>query len=846
MLGDWAPKHAHYPFTSQGSLVALVIASSLCRLYRRWDLSDPLPPDDSSFREFVQLLVDDVMPPTALIDLFTSGKDAIERVAETLNQHQSGMKLAPTYRRHQQHCQMIDEIGEPASWLQRARANTEVPAMGSGAARLEFGNQTWLRHDGERDEFFNMSQQASDAGFVPLLVSLWRHGVNIEWLKIYPEGSFHKVPLPGYPFQRQAHWLAPVIAAVEEADCVSTEICESSPEMQHAMCANLSPTNVRRYLHELFTRELLIPSTELAEDKPFGELGVTSIMLPALVKHIEAWLGEKFNPLAIIEHPTISRLSAYLIAHYASQDTMQSPAAPVPQMAAMRHVPDHHTAEVKQIEAQPATRGGQTDAAGVAVIGIACHFPEAPDKHQFWNNLVAGRNSIVEVPKLRWDIFRHYAATREKHKSISKWGGFIQGIEYFDPDYFGLKVDVAPHFDPLIRQFLESAVQTFADAGYDNSELAGRRVGVFVGSRVSNYRNRISSLLPETVLGVDQNFIASHISHLFDLRGPNIVLDSACSSSLMSIHTACRSLMAGDCEMALAGGVEILLDESQYLMLSECRALSPDGRCFTFDERANGFVPGEGSGAVLLKPLANAIRDGDTIYAVVNGSAVNNDGRTMGVTTPNPDAQRDVVACALRQAGVSAADISYIEAHGTGTMIGDSIELQALNEVFREVTDDRQFCAVGSVKTNIGHLLCAAGVAGFIKLVLSLFHKKLPPTLNCKYPNQRFNFEASPFYPNIHLSEWRPRSGFCQAGISSFGFAGTNVHMVLSEFDPRCYTLPYQHRRPALPLVQFNKRRFWIDRKQGHSMELCMSGDAGRDLSHSGVKPFMELVDETL
>ncbi|MEJ2694271.1 MAG: polyketide synthase, partial [Candidatus Thiodiazotropha sp.] len=258
------------------------------------------------------------------------------------------------------------------------------------------------------------------------------------------------------------------------------------------------------------------------------------------------------------------------------------------------------------------------------------------------------------------------------------------------------------------------------------------------------------------------------------------------------------------------------------------------------------YVPGEGSGAVLLKPLASAIRDGDTIYAIVEGSAANNDGSTMGVTTPNPDAQRDVIVHALRQAKVSAADISYIEAHGTGTMIGDPIELRALTDVFRKITDEQQFCGVGSVKSNIGHLLCAAGVAGFVKVVLSLYHNLLPPTLNCEYPNPRFDFETSPFYPNIRLSEWLPRNGLRRAGISSFGFAGTNVHAVLSEFVPERYSLSYRQQRKSLPPVQFNKRRFWIDKKHFPSADSTAFVKMEQNFLHANVKPFMELVDETV
>jgi len=850
MLRSPLPAEESYPFASQSALLALVTSSALCRLSLHRGLSDPLPLNDVYLREIVDLLVDGVMPQSALVDLFSRGSEAVAAVAETLAQRQARMNLAQPYTRIREYSQLLNEIEDPHAWFQRGLASVDMPDVSVGGARLDFGAEARLCHDGQTDEVFDMVPQ-SGSGLIPLLVRLWSHGVDVEWGRLYPEGSFHKASLPGYPFQREAHWLTPLSTEEKGFNSVSAGAPRSSSEEQQATHTNRRPMAVQEYLVDLLAKELRTPSSELAEDMPFSELGVNSILVAGLVKSIEGWLGEKLDPTVIIEYPTIAKLTTYLTTHYASRAAAQGDASGDQSGQPVTPMPgDNCAPTARMAESVPATCAGQADEAGtagkVAVIGMACHFPEAPDKDAFWKNLVAGRNSIMEVPAQRWDVSRYYSPARGKHKSISKWGGFIDGIELFDPEYFGLKADIASHIDPLVRQFLETAVQTFTDAGYGKPDLAGQRVGVFVGSRTSNYRNRINSLLPETVLGVDQNFIASHVSHLFDLRGPNFVLDSACSSSLMSIHTACQSLMAGDCEMALAGGVDILLDESQYLMLSECQALSPDGHCFTFDERANGFVPGEGSGAVLLKPLAAAMKDGDIIYAIVDGSAANNDGRTMGVTTPNPDAQRDVIVQALRQARVSATDVSYIEAHGTGTMIGDPIELRALSNVFREATGDRQFCGVGSVKTNIGHLLCAAGVAGFIKVALSLHHKQLPATLNCEHPNPRFDFDASPFYPNTDLSDWRPRGGLRRAGISSFGFAGTNVHAVLSEFDSECFQLPYQQLRQSLPPVRFNRKRFWIDREQRFSGDSGGLSASKRDLSSAGVKPFMELIDETL
>ena len=318
----------------------------------------------------------------------------------------------------------------------------------------------------------------------------------------------------------------------------------------------------------------------------------------------------------------------------------------------------------------------------VAVIGIACRFPGAADKETFWRNLVAGVDSVSTVPPSRWDAQALYSRRHEPGRTMSQWGGFIEGVELVSPALFGLGPEDAADLDPVIRLFTEASLAAVLDSPYDRASLQGRRVGVFAGARASRYAERIASPGKHSVTGVGQNFIAAFVSHVLDLRGPSLVLDSACSSSLAAVHLACQSLQSGDSELAIAGGVDLLLDEKPYLFLSAAHALSPDGRCRTFDEKANGFVPGEGAGCVLLKPLAQAVADGDHVYAVIDGSAINNDGHTLGITTPGVEGQVDVIERALQKAAAAPSTVSYIEAHGTGTMIGDPIELRALARVF--------------------------------------------------------------------------------------------------------------------------------------------------------------------
>lgn len=563
---------------------------------------------------------------------------------------------------------------------------------------------------------------------------------------------------------------------------------------------------------------LRLDGDEWPADTPFGDLGVDSILIAGLHRALEQWLGDSVDPGLFLEHDTLARLARQLQQQHAAAvgrlAAQAHPAAPAP--AAHAALPAAPPAAPSEPAARPAPA---VDAAAApepaahrfAIVGMACRFPKAPDLAAFRDNLRRGVDAITEVPASRWRAFDHYAGDYQPGKSIGRWGGFVDDIENFDPAAFEMAPEIAEQVDPLIRLALEACVSSLRDAGCDKDDLKGRPVGVFLGSRVANYAERIRAYHRSSVVGVGQNFIAAHVSQLFDLTGPALVLDSACSSSLLAVHLACRSIAAGECEAAVAGGVDILLDERPYLMLTEGRALSPTGRCKTFDDKADGFVPGEGAGAVVLKALDKAIADGDRIYAVIEGSAVNNDGRTMGITTPNPQMQQAVIRQALTAARADAGDVSYVEAHGTGTRIGDPIELRGLTSVFRADTEASGYCAIGSVKTNIGHLLSAAGIASLIKVALGVAHHELYPTLNCDTPNPRFAFDESPFYVNTELRDWQPRHGARRAGISSFGFGGTNVHLIVSDAHRTAQARDDDAvRRKPLPPLPAARQRHWL------------------------------------
>ncbi|EGD45655.1 6-deoxyerythronolide-B synthase, partial [Ruminiclostridium papyrosolvens DSM 2782] len=422
----------------------------------------------------------------------------------------------------------------------------------------------------------------------------------------------------------------------------------------------------------------------------------------------------------------------------------------------------------------------------IAIIGFACRFPDAESSDKLWLNIIKGSAAIKNIPEDRWKLDEELKKRGVKpFASMCRYGGFIDGVDLFDANFFEITEEEAVAMDPQHRLLLEAVMEGIEYSGYSREGLWGSRTGIFIGARGGDYKQGFDNNYQNAraaLTGTLGNFNSARISNFFNFKGPSLVFDTACSSSLVSTHYACKSILNHECDMAVAGGVHLCINADTFISLNLMpRSLASNGVSYTFDKRADGFVPGEGVGVVILKSLTKAVEDGDTVYAVIKGSAVNNDGNTIGVTTPDLDAQQEVVEMALKAASVDAATISYIEAHGTGTMIGDPIEIRAIDKAFKKYTDNKSFCALGTVKPNIGHLDTAAGIASIIKVVLSLYNKKIPPTLNIEMPNPRINFVDSPFYPAAYLSDWNPVGGVRRAGISSFGFGGTNCHMILEE-----------------------------------------------------------------
>jgi acyl transferase domain-containing protein len=428
----------------------------------------------------------------------------------------------------------------------------------------------------------------------------------------------------------------------------------------------------------------------------------------------------------------------------------------------------------------------------VAIIGMSGRFPGARDVDEFWRNLRDGVESIEFFSDEELEA-AGIAPALLRHPNYVKAGAVLADVEMFAAAFFGFSPREAALTDPQHRLFLECAWEALENAGYDPHRCQ-ERIGVYAGAGLNTYVSLSALSAPnpveaagvfQAIIASDKDFLSTRVSYKLNLTGPSITVQTACSTSLVAIHLACQSLLNGECDVALAGGVRIKSAQKAGYVYQEGGISSPDGHCRAFDAGAQGTVGGSGVGVVVLKRLADALADRDYIHAVIRGSAVNNDGSAkVGYTAPSVDGQTEVIAEALAMAGVEPETVTYVEAHGTGTALGDPIEIAALRQAFRASTAKKDFCAIGSVKTNIGHLDAAAGVAGLIKTVLALRHKEIPPSLHFEQPNPKIDFANSPFYVNTKLRQWNVAGQPRRAGVSSFGMGGTNAHVVLEEAPP--------------------------------------------------------------
>ncbi|KWA69864.1 non-ribosomal peptide synthetase [Burkholderia ubonensis] len=571
----------------------------------------------------------------------------------------------------------------------------------------------------------------------------------------------------------------------------------SAPAMP--VLSDKSPRERKRLLADAIDRAVAqvlgFGSATPDRDRGFFEMGMDSLMAVDLRAHLEKALGAPLSVALLFDHPTVNALADFL-AEQSSATAPDAPAAP--------------TAPAQAVSPRPAAPAVATREAGtpepIAIVGMSCRFPGgAHDLDAYWQLLNDGVDAISEVPRERWDIDAYYDPDPEAPgRMVCRFGGFLDGVDQFDPAFFRITPREAAAMDPQQRLLLEVSHEALEHAGIPVDSLKGSRTGVFVGITTNDYANLQlrngggSGIDGYFFTGNPLNTAAGRISYGLGLQGPSMAIDTACSSSLTAIHTASQNLRTGECDLAIAGGVNLILSPDNSIAVSRTRALAPDGRCKTFDAAADGFVRSEGCGALVLKRLSDALAAGDRVLAVLRGSAVNHDGASSGFTAPNGRAQEEVIRKAL--GGIPAASVDYVEAHGTGTALGDPIEVQALATVFGADRDAGRPLRVGSVKTNIGHTESAAGIAGVIKVVLSLNHERIPAHLHFRHPSPLVRWDELPIEICAEASAWPRGAQPRRAGVSAFGASGTNAHLVLEEAPaPARQATPSRHN--VHPLV---------------------------------------------
>ncbi|MEJ2415523.1 MAG: SDR family NAD(P)-dependent oxidoreductase [Exilibacterium sp.] len=631
-----------------------------------------------------------------------------------------------------------------------------------------------------------------------LLAQHWVKGSEIDWEALYTParggGRPRVMSLPTYPFESVRHWFeagsaepANVTQFVEGSEGNETNR-EKTAELSAVSDDGLfSQKDVEQLVISNIGKTLKIPLAEIHLEDSLSDFGFESITLMELVKRFTDEYPIDMDVTVLFEYPTLAGLSRYLYDNHRQsfqRVRMQAtPIAPRPRtIPFLQHSP-------RAIVAKSPSRQH------IAIIGMAGRFPGSENLAEFWQNLSQGRQVVSGLPCERREKLGLYRGAAE-YPELEKYcyGAFLDHIDHFDPLFFKISPTQAQSIDPQQRLMLQTVWSTIEEAGYDPCSLAGSLTGVFIGGAASEYGQVIhqsrKQVGGENFTGVLNTMLPNRISFVLDLQGPSEPVDTACSSSLAAVHRAVQSIRCGECETALAGGVSLILTFGGFIAFGASGMLAEDGCCKSFDERADGYVRGEGVAAVYLKPVEKARADGDNIRGIIRGSAIRHGGHATSITAPNVKAQVQLLNAALADAGIPAARLGYIEAHGTGTKIGDPIEINALKQVFAPADSDEQTaktCAIGTVKSNLGHLEAAAGIAGLIKTVLCLKHKILPALATLDTDNKMIRLENTPLYllrektpwsaPTDSNGETLPRC----AGVSSFGVGGVIVHLILEE-----------------------------------------------------------------
>ncbi|HXH38621.1 MAG TPA: SDR family NAD(P)-dependent oxidoreductase [Thermoanaerobaculia bacterium] len=698
------------------------------------------------------------------------------------------------------------------------------------------------------------------------VAELYIQGYSLDFPALF-SGDAKRIPLPTYPFARERYWVDPVGVgskpAIVATRALRPELRINMPsigEQRHGTTFTGSGGDLRASVQEelsnIATELLHIPAGDISPDRILIDLGFDSIGLTNFAKAINDRFQLDITPVLFFDYPAIGDIAKYLAVEWESDiRRAHRESAPATQVVAEPAV-SHLSAQTGRAapSLSPELRFVNEP---IAIVGIAGVMPQSEDLDALWENLRDAKDLVTEIPRDRWNWEDYYGdPLREVNKSNSKWGGFMKEVDKFDSLFFGISPKEAQMMDPQQRIFLETVWKAIEDSGQKVSDLAGTRTGLFVGVGSNDYldlmRHQESVLDAYTASGNAHSVLANRVSYLLNLRGPSAPIDTACSSSLVALHRAVESIHARSSDMAIVGGVQVILSPGGYISFGMAGMLSSDGKCKTFDKHANGYVRGEGCGAVLLKPLVAAEADGNHIYAVIKATSENHGGRVTTMIAPNSAAQAELLIEAYDKAQIDPTTVGYIECHGTGTTLGDPIEIQALSNAFSELYKtcdrgpaDRPHCGVGTIKTNIGHLETAAGIAGLLKVLLAIDHKQIPANIHFEELNPYIRLEGTPFYVVDTLTAWEAVMGEDgvplprRAGVSSFGFGGANAHAVLEEYIPQPRESAASVNEPQLIALSakndlgirayVQSLRTYLDKHEVELADLAYTLQVGRD-----------------
>ncbi|GAA3625081.1 beta-ketoacyl synthase N-terminal-like domain-containing protein [Flavivirga jejuensis] len=591
--------------------------------------------------------------------------------------------------------------------------------------------------------------------------------------------------------------------------------------------------NLNKYetlIRQVISKVLKKKPQQIELKKSFYDLGLDSANMLKVVLKIGNTINLKLSPTLLFEFSTIKELALHLSNNYKLDfDTNLKSTKRTDHLSKIttKESKENYTKNQKicdsNIEKNNSKILGYDEKVSdnsndIAIIGLSGFYPGANNIKDFWNNLKNGKDSITKIPKERW-IYENYSdINEESNNSYSPWGGFINDIDKFDPLFFNISPREAEVMDPMQRIFLETTWNLLETAGYTRERLDNEfdgEVGVFVGAMYQHYHSLEADVLKQSEASLYSfSAIANRVSHFFNLNGPSIAIDSMCSSSLSAIHMAYESLLNKSCQIAIAGGVNLSINPKKYVGLSKIQLTSSNKNSRSFSA-GNGYIPSEGAGAVLLKPLITAIKDGDNILGVIKSSAINHGGKSNGFFSPNPASQAKLIENNFKKSGISPRSISYIEASSNGSSLGDAIEITALSKVFQKFTNDKEFCAIGSVKSNIGHAEAASGISQITKVLLQLQHKQFVPSIKTSPLNPNIHLSKTPFYITKELKNWNrpeikekekvyeiPR----RAAISSFAAGGSNAHLIIEEYIPETKPLKRTNTTSILQLFVFSAK----------------------------------------